>query len=926
MPTAGRGGDLALTATKVTPAFVGRSRELNALGGALSDARAASPRVVLVKGPAGIGKTVLVRRFLAELAESVVVRASGEEAEKALPYGVLDQLWAAAGAHPVGDVSDPLAAGAAFLELLGELQESGPVVLTVDDAHWSDTPSLHALTFALRRLRVDRVLAVLVVRTEETWHVPDAVERLVDTERGLHLVLQGMTPSELAALARKIGAGTLTEGAARRLYSHTGGNPLYASALLREIGGERLGRPSLDPLPAPRSYAAVVLDRVSSCAPQTQRLVESGAVLGVRWPLELGGRVAGVEDALGAAQEATEAGLLVTADGGRGSVEFAHPLVQAAVYHGLGPGERAALHTRAAALTGDVGRALRHRAAAASGADPALANDLRAFARAQAGRRAWSAAADASLSASRLSSETVEAERLFVDAFEFLMASGDLARAFTLADEAEAWDESARRCYVLGAQAFLAGRPAQGESLLAEAWERCDPPSEPVLAARIAGMNAGHHLNTCEGEKAVAWAERALQWDPDGAASTSYPPRLLLRMSLGAAGHDLRQARMSAGLPDPLPDPDANQVGELLGRGVLRLWSDDLVGAAADLASVAGACRRRGPLTLAINALFYLADAEYRLGRWDDSGVHAELAVSAADDSGFAPGVAFSHSAATFVLSGRGDLDLAAEHARRALDAAVDPAQVLWAAVGAARVAQAGNDAQRQATACEPVLEHAGKEPLEEPGVLPWRELYSEALVRLGRLDEADAVLRPLDARVERTDRSSARYGLWRVRGLLAAAHGDAERADTAFGSALAAADLAAMPFAGGQVELDWGSFLRRRGRRRAALARLKSAHATFSRLEARPFLERCERELEALGLSPASGGQRSISHLTPQERSVAHLVATGMTNREIAAELMLSVKTVEHHLGNVFAKLHVRSRAQMTARLAESSLHGQQE
>jgi DNA-binding NarL/FixJ family response regulator len=111
------------------------------------------------------------------------------------------------------------------------------------------------------------------------------------------------------------------------------------------------------------------------------------------------------------------------------------------------------------------------------------------------------------------------------------------------------------------------------------------------------------------------------------------------------------------------------------------------------------------------------------------------------------------------------------------------------------------------------------------------------------------------------------------------------------------------------------GQILRRHGRRRAAADELTRARDAFADLGARPALERCERELVACGLTPAKRGASAHADLTPQEQAVASLVASGRSNREVAAELLLSVKTVEVHLTRIYSKLGVSSRAQLAAR-----------
>jgi DNA-binding CsgD family transcriptional regulator len=186
--------------------------------------------------------------------------------------------------------------------------------------------------------------------------------------------------------------------------------------------------------------------------------------------------------------------------------------------------------------------------------------------------------------------------------------------------------------------------------------------------------------------------------------------------------------------------------------------------------------------------------------------------------------------------------------------------------------------------------------------------------VNLRRLDEAEAVLEPYRRLATRRGRRSALAAAARVGASLAGARGDRDGATAGFETALAHHEGLGMPFEQALTELEYGSFLRRVGRRTQAAAQLRAAAAGLSELGARPFGERCERELAACGLTPITRRDADRLRLTPRELSVARLVASGRTNREVAAELMVSVKTVEYHLGNIFGKLGIRSRRRLVA------------
>ncbi|NGN70273.1 AAA family ATPase, partial [Streptomyces sp. A7024] len=257
----------------VERAFVGREAELDRLGRALAAARAGTPQRVLVEGPGGIGKTALVRRFLDTGGVGQVLAGSGEEAESAFAFGVLEQLLGVRDGWP-----DPLAGGAALVDAIGEAQDDlkppeDAVAVVLDDAQWADHPSLHALSFAVRRLRADRVLAVLVVRDADDPDLPAGVRRLWTGDGVTRLRLTGLEPAELRDLSGLLSGldHPLSARAAVRLHQHTAGNPLYAKALLEQSAGlvDDLEQPDAA-LPAPASHTALVLAALGAVAPPAE--------------------------------------------------------------------------------------------------------------------------------------------------------------------------------------------------------------------------------------------------------------------------------------------------------------------------------------------------------------------------------------------------------------------------------------------------------------------------------------------------------------------------------------------------------------------------------------------------------------------------------------------------------------------------------
>lgn len=291
-----------------------------------------------------MGKTALLRRFLGGMGPRLL-QASGEELERIIPYGVLDQLVAASGMPPPPGVTgltarttmDPVAAGLGVAELLAAMQDDGLVAVVLDDAQWADEPSLQALVFALRRLQADRVLAIISARDDDDARLPDSLHRLVDSERGSRLRLGGLEVPDLRVLAASLGLGMLSPGMAERVRDHTGGNPLYARAVLEELPADALLDPDV-PLPCPRSFTLLVLARLAGCPAEAQQLVVAAAVLGTPCPLHLADGLARAGNPLLALEQAMAARLLVAREASGGwTIDFPHPLVRAAVYHDLGP-------------------------------------------------------------------------------------------------------------------------------------------------------------------------------------------------------------------------------------------------------------------------------------------------------------------------------------------------------------------------------------------------------------------------------------------------------------------------------------------------------------------------------------------------------------------------------------------------------------
>lgn len=922
--------------------FVGRRAELGVLRACLADARAGRPRVALVQGPSGIGKTALLDALLADATRDpdvVVLRASGDQDERLIAYGLLGQLVRSAGpiaaerfSVPVGEsvesagvepLADPVTAGTHWLAFLDSMAGS-VVVLAVDDAHWADRQSLQALVFALRRLVADRVLAVFGTRTDGVEELPESLTRLVAGHLGAVVRLAGFDEHELRDLAGALGLDHLSTSAVRRLRLGTNGNPLHARALLEEfpVAQWPVNRQDDSLLPPPRSFRSVVGRRYDACGPATRRLLDAVAVLGLHAPVADAGSLAGLADPVPAIDEASAHDLLrVRQARGPWSVEFTHPLVRAAVYDGVGPARRLALHTAAARIGHDEVAMLRHRVAAATGPDEGLAADLTEFAERAERRFDWKSAAVHLVSASRLSLDPPAARRRVLWALVWTLLRGDAAAAGDLADEVASYPPDALRDLVLGGMAMAAEDPVRAGQLLDRAWDdgrRADGAEDPGATSAVALLQAIHHYGRLDAAGTVRWCERSLAAGDAGASvetSIHEVAVTYLVHGLGYAGR-VGESLAAARAPDEALKLWLNPRSA---RGVLHLIDDEFDSAAALLRSVIGTASRLGILNTTAFSYAYLARTQWMTGEWDDAQVNADRAVAINLESDFG----FLRSAvvgiAVLVPAARGDWTTAQTYLRLLPRSQVRYERSVTAlGMARARIAEARGRPDEVLAALDPIRAFPNRDAVDEPGFWAWPDLYADALVEVGRADEADRFLRPHERRADERGRASSRARLARARGAVEVAAGRADAARSAFDLALDLIGGVPAPFEAARIELATGRGLRRLGQRRRAVELLLSARARFVALGAAPYADRCAAELAEAGLATAGRPGPLRFGLTAQEQVVARLAADGLSNRDIAANLVVSVKTVEYHLRNVFAKLGVTSRRQLGARLVE--------
>lgn len=873
-----------MTVTKPDTICVGRDRELDEL--ARRSAASQGADLLAVIGNHGIGKSTLLRR-LAERHSGPVWWAQAAPWESDTPGAVLRQLLQ-------DDVTaDPVDAAAAVVDRI----TSTPVLAVVDDAEHADTVSKQALTTAVRQ-HLDLPLLVVFASSEHDWTTTNFVAD------PMHL--GGLAPAAVAELAALRGR-LLHPAMVEVLTHHTGGNPRDALALLNELPASVWSQPN-SRLPAPAHVVVDVRDRLERCGPSGRALVESLAILDEDESLFTATLLAGLDDPLGAIDAAAAAGLLAAAP--EYQPRLRNQLTRAAVIDLMGVHAASSAHRRAAETIDDPVRRLRHRVAATPLPDTGLADEVERLAQDRSTQGAWAEAARLLRDASRLSSDPLLRNERLTKSVDALVAAGDCMGAAALLPAIESSRETPLRNAVLAYLAIVRGRAAEADVRLHAAWDIVDAAREPETAALIAQRLVLHSLASCRGEELVQWADRAvaLTGDDSPAALEAAAIRGLGLSACGqfdeaVAAYDDLSRRIRHGA-------QAQRI--TMGRGWLQLSRDDIHGARSSLEGAVAMAALGGSARITLWSLGWLARVQFLTGDWDRALHTVEQGHTLAASTGIVLATPLLAWTAAQVHVLRGDWEEAAA-AVRAADTVTHDYELMQIPLLLARaqVAEAQADYAKVRGVLNPLTRMTSGTALYEPGLWPWADALATALVVDGQLDTADTFLRRHQefARGHR----SATARLCAARGRLLGARSDLSAARQAFDEALALLDGLPLRYDLARVNFGYGQMLRRAGKRREADAVISTARELYLSLGAKTFVERCERELKASGLHQLRGPRARVE-LTPQEDAVTALVARGLSNREVADELYVSPKTVQYHLTRIYAKLGVRSRAELAA------------
>jgi DNA-binding CsgD family transcriptional regulator len=911
--------------------LVGRAAESAWLKRRLAQARKSEGSAVLLAGEPGVGKTALIGQVCASARRFRVLRAAGVESEASLGFSVLadicrpllgllqripgPQATALRGALALGPAvpADRFAVFAGVLSLLAVAAEDQPLLVWVDDAHWVDAESAGALGFCARRLYADPVLLVVAARAGEPLPFPTGAFELL-TLGGL----DAAASAQLLAAAGKV----VDAQVAKRLAAATGGNPLALTEISGRLSDAQLaGRAALEePLPVGAGVERLFWRQVARQPPTVQKALllaaasDTGSAAEITRALPVAGLMAGD-------LERAESAGLVTLTGER--IEFKHPLVRAVAYRAAAAGDRRAAHRALAGTVTGPGAALRrawHRASAATGADESAARELEEAAIQMAARTGFAAAASALERAAALS-ETSERARRLLAAGTAAHLAGMPARAREALHAAmkETSDPLllADCTHLLANVEIYAGNVLDAHRLLLDAAQWVAPHDR----ARQAQLLTDAVVPLCNAGD-VAQARQVAQLAHDHAKQIGGETEVVARKWLGGtmilhgealAGYQL----MREGL-----ELEAHQGGSLSSQlaaqwGVqCAVWAEDYSRARAVNAALLAGLRAGSALTPLPYTLSVLSELEFRTGNWAAALAAAGEAVSIATETGQQGTAAFSLVTLAHVEAATGSEHHARQHADQALQLAgqADTGSITTYARAALGMLELGlSRPDRAAGQLAPLPELTRRQGLGEPGTVCWQPDWIEATIRLGDHQAAKQALARLEREAATANRSWALAAAARCRGMLAPSH----QCEQHFARALALHDQTPTPFERARTQLCLGERLRRAGERRRARQQLTEALQTFQRLGAQPWVAQAEAELSTVGATQMRAAEAYAARpphqlLTAQELQVAIAVGEGKTNKQAAAALFLSPKTIEFHLGHIYRKLGIHTRTQL--------------
>lgn len=927
------------------PQLLEREGELSALDDAISAAGTSQGRLIIIEGPSGIGKSTLLAEGRGHAAASglSVLHARGSELESAFSFGVVRQLFeaavarreskslfAGAAAHagrlfhndadstqPNEDVAFSVLHGLYWLTL--NLAESRPLVIAIDDLQWADFSSLRWLAYLARRIEEHGVCVMATVRPLEDEN-PMLVEMLVDPATTV-LRPTALSPSAASELVRSELAAEADDAFCAACYRATGGNPLLLRELVRTLAAEDVppvatSAETVERV-APDSISRSVNLRLSRLSPEARQLARAVAILGEGADRDHLAAMAGLERR----QVAPAAATLARMDILRGGppFEFVHPVVRNAVYENIAAGGREAEHARAAEILRDAGAAPPQIAAHVLLAPPgSVAEAVEVLAAA-----AHTAASEGGLESaarylSRCLDEPVADDRraeLLLDlaAIELDLGSAGVAdrlqRAIELIDDPERLVHARAQ---LGRALYWAGRAEEGVQVLEEAlaeWTEDDDFRRRLQADLV--INATRLSERYEDARRLL---ESLDVDPDAGPGA----RLLLIMQAyhEAATNGSRKRVVDRAKSAFSAMSESEQRWNYVAPCYALLVSDHIDETVHILDTLVVLARNDGAVFNFAGLSIMRAALHYARGALGDAEADARSGLDAIPHRNVA-WVSHAYGLLAQILLERGGADEAAaivDEGERWTPSGADSFMLAPLLRARATVAAARGD---HGTALDEALalgEALGAFGHHNPAFSypSWRSLVAQAQFALGRVDAAVVTA---EEDVEQARAWGAPRPLGRALRVLGSIRGGKKGLEE-IREAVEVLDGSPARLEHAYALADLGGALRRSNRRAEGRETLREALDLARRCGATVLAERAHEEIVAAGGRPRRLVLTGVDALTPSERRISDMAAEGLSNREIAQALFVTLRTVEMHLSNAFRKLDISARTQLQTAL----------
>jgi DNA-binding CsgD family transcriptional regulator len=909
--------------------LLGRRNECATLDELVASVRTGPSRALVLRGEAGVGKSALLEYLVAHASGCGIAQATGVESEMELAYAGLQQLCApcldrldrlpgpqrdalgrAFGLRD-GETPDRFVVGLAVLSLLSDVAEERPLICIVDDAQWLDAASAQALAFVARRLGGESVGLLFAVREPSSEpHFEGLPE----------LAVGGLDDRDALELLTTVVAGPLDERVRDRIVAETRGNPLALLELPRKgrtlvelAGGFGLSDGVALSGRIERSFS----ERLAPLPPSTRLLLLIAAAEPVGDPVLVWRAAATLGVGPDAAAPATDAGLI---DFGA-QVRFGHPLIRSAVKAAAAPDERQRVHRALAEATDadvDPDRRAWHLAHATAGLDEDVAAELERSAgraRARGGLAAEAAFHERAVELTPDPERRAQRALLAAKSKHHAGAPEAALRLLAVAQAGPLDNLDQARAQLLHAQvAFAMTRGRDAPPLLLEAARQLEPldptlARETYLEAFAAALSADRLVRAGDAHE-VAAAVLAADWEPSTRACDLLLDGLALLTQVGyvAAAPTLKGA-LQAFRDKPLPEEEQLRWLWLAAR-IARALADDeawdeLTTQHLELT------RRTGAFSLLPVALTDRVVVELIFGSY---GVAATLAAEA-DAVVEATGSHLAHRTSITLANWRGRDSEAVALIEARQQEVLRRGEGLWVVANEWGSAQRYNGLGRYDDALA-----AAQQAAEDPhGLGPSIWVLAELVEAAVRSDHAECAADPLAQLGELAHAADTDWALG-IHARAAAMLAEGVTAERLYREAIERLSRARTRESQtlARAHLLYGEWLRRQHRRVDAREQLRVAHTMLGDMCAEAFAERARRELQATGETVRKRTAQALDELTPQEAQVARLAATGQTNPEIGAQLFLSPRTVEWHLGKVFGKLGISSRKELASALPD--------